>query len=68
VRAGVLAANEVDALEALRGHNPLLFDLALKRRAAWRGARLSASVFQTRDRVVDPKGTEPEVAPRDTKG
>jgi mannonate dehydratase len=55
VRAGVLDPSEVDALHALRQHNPLLFDLALKRRAAWRGARLSVSVFQTRDRVIDPK-------------
>ena len=37
VRAGVLDSNDVDALEALRGHNPLLFDLALKRRAALAG-------------------------------
>ena len=48
VRAGVLDAADVNALEALRQHNPLLFDLALKRTARWRGARLASTVFHTR--------------------
>ena len=48
VRAGVLEAAEVDALEALRVHNPLLFDVVLKRKARWRGARLASTVFHTR--------------------
>ena len=52
VRAGVLDASDVDALEALRAHNPLLFDLALKRRAHWRGARLASAVFDTRRHFV----------------
>jgi predicted TIM-barrel fold metal-dependent hydrolase len=52
VRAGVLDPNDVPALEALRQHNPLLFDLALKRRVAWCGAGLSVTVFHTRDLVV----------------
>jgi mannonate dehydratase len=48
LRAGVLDAGEFDALEALRQHNPLLFDFVLKRAARWRGARLAAMVFHTR--------------------
>lgn len=48
VRAGLLAPEQVAPLEALRQRNPLLFDLALKRQAAWQGQRLSATVFQTR--------------------
>jgi mannonate dehydratase len=48
----VLDEREVSALQALRAHNPLLFDFALKRRVAWRGARLAADVFHTRDRIV----------------
>lgn len=48
VSAGLLDATDVPSLEALREHNPLLFDLALKRLARWRGAQLSAAVFETR--------------------
>jgi uncharacterized protein len=48
VRAGVLAPDTAATLERLRPHNPLLFDFALKRQAAWRGQGLSASVFDTR--------------------
>ena len=48
VRAGVLDERDVSALDVLRGFNPLLFDLVLKRRVRWRGARLSDAVFQTR--------------------
>lgn len=48
VKAGLLDAAELPALETLREHNPLLFDLALKRLARWRGARLSPAVFATR--------------------
>lgn len=47
VRAGVLAATDVAALETLRAHNPLLFDFVLKRRVGWRGARLDPTVFAT---------------------
>jgi len=42
-------------LEALREHNPLLFDFALKRRARWRGARLTSAVFHTRRHFVDTR-------------
>ena len=48
MRAGVLAREQVAPLEALRAHNPLLFDLALKRSVRWRGVRLAEAVFQTR--------------------
>ena len=48
VRAGVLDAADVEALDALRMHNPLLFDLVIKRRVRWGGARLADAVFQTR--------------------
>lgn len=48
VSAGLLEAVDLPQLEALREQNPLLFDLALKRVARWRGARLSPTVFATR--------------------
>ncbi|MFO1337647.1 MAG: amidohydrolase family protein [Burkholderiaceae bacterium] len=48
VREGLLSPAQVGPLERLREHNPLLFDLALKRQVAWRGQRLSAAVFDTR--------------------
>lgn len=47
-RAGLLPRAAVGDLERLREHNPLLFDLALKRLAVWRGHRFAASVFHTR--------------------
>lgn len=48
VRAGLLDAADAAGLDALRGHNPLLFDLALKRAVHWRGQRLPAALFATR--------------------
>jgi len=48
VRAGVLGALEVDALEALRDHNPLLFDFVLKRHLHAGEKRFPRSVFETR--------------------
>jgi mannonate dehydratase len=48
VGAGLLDAGDAEAHEALRAHNPLLFDLALKRRARLGDARLSTAVFHTR--------------------
>ncbi|SEK84102.1 mannonate dehydratase [Roseateles sp. YR242] len=47
VRAGVLDEADVAPLDALRRQHPLLFDLALKRRANSAGHRLPASVFAT---------------------
>lgn len=48
VRAGLLPKGAVDDLVRLREHNPLLFDLALKRLVRWREHRFAASVFHTR--------------------
>ncbi|CAL92767.1 amidohydrolase family protein [Azoarcus olearius] len=48
VRERLLDAGAVPALDALRHHNPILFDFALKRQLASRGRRLPASVFETR--------------------
>ena len=48
VRAGVLDGAHVEVLEAVRRHNPLLFDLMLKRLARWQGQGLSPAVFATR--------------------
>lgn len=53
--AGVLAEADVAPLEELREHNPLLFDLALKRRLRLGGdaaAGLAAEVFATRRHFV----------------
>jgi mannonate dehydratase len=54
VSVGLLDAADAPALDALREHNPLLFDLALKRLARWRGARLSPAVFATRAHFQRP--------------
>ncbi len=54
VRAGLLDAADAAPLHALREHNPLLFDLALKRAVRWRGAALSAAVFATRPHLQRP--------------
>lgn len=54
VRAGLLPAADVAPLEALRRHNPLLFDLVLKRRVAWLGAALSPAAFATRRHFERP--------------
>ena len=58
VHEGLLDTSDVAPLERLRRHNPLLFDLALKRRVAWRGERLSPLVFDTRWHFTQsPAGT-----------
>jgi len=46
--AGMLDAAAVPVLEQLREHNPILFDLALKRLLVSDGVRLPARVFETR--------------------
>ncbi len=51
--AGLLKEAELPALQALREHNPLLFDLALKRTVRLGGsgtARLHDAIFATRSR------------------
>jgi uncharacterized protein len=45
---GLLGEAEVPTLIEIRRHNPLLFDLVLKRRLAWRGKGFGARVFETR--------------------
>ncbi|MCH7342740.1 amidohydrolase [Pelomonas sp. CA6] len=57
VRAGLLAEADRPVLEAVRAHNPLLFDLLLKRRVRWRGQRLADPVFATRRHFE--RGTAP---------
>lgn len=47
-RGGVLPAAAVPDLQALRQHNPLLFDFALKRLLSWEGHSFPAAVFHTR--------------------
>ncbi len=46
-KAGLLPAAAVPDLKRLREHNPLLFDLALKRLLSWKGLSFSVSVFHT---------------------
>ena len=48
VREGLLDAADEAPLQALRDHNPLLFDLVLKRRLRLGAQRLPASVFEGR--------------------
>ncbi|MDR1647443.1 MAG: amidohydrolase [Zoogloeaceae bacterium] len=48
VRAGLLPAEATDDLVALRQHNPLFFDLALKRALRWQNQGFSSQVFATR--------------------
>lgn len=47
-RAGLLPAEAVYDLEAVREHNPLIFDFVLKRLLAWGGKSFPAAVFETR--------------------
>jgi mannonate dehydratase len=56
--AGLLDAGDVLPLVGLRERNPLLFDLALKRRLRdANGARFSRSVFETRPHFDRPTAT-----------
>ncbi len=48
VKADLLAEADRAPLEQIREHNPLLFDLALKRVVRWRGQVLRPEVFATR--------------------
>ncbi|GHT80878.1 metal-dependent hydrolase [Betaproteobacteria bacterium] len=47
--AGLLPKAAVPDLELLREHNPVYFDLALKRTLSWQGKSFSPQVFATRD-------------------
>jgi mannonate dehydratase len=46
VKAGLLPEAEVAPLQAVREHNPLLFDFVLKRRLRWQGQALPVAVFE----------------------
>nr|MBL8412687.1 amidohydrolase family protein [Dechloromonas sp.] len=48
VKADLLPAGAVADLDAIRQHNPLFFDFALKRLLTWQGHSFSPVVFQTR--------------------
>jgi mannonate dehydratase len=48
-KAGLLPADAVADLELLREHNPVYFDLALKRALSWRDKTFPPQVFETRD-------------------
>lgn len=45
-QAGLLDEGDIDTLQRIREHNPLLFDFVLKRRLRWQGAVLPPSVFE----------------------
>lgn len=45
---GLLPQAAVPVLEAIRQHNPLLFDFVLKRHLSWRGQRFAPEIFRTR--------------------
>ncbi len=47
-RAGLLPRAAVADLDTLREHNPLLFDVVLKRLLSWQGQAFSPTVFDTR--------------------
>lgn len=47
--AGLLPADAVQDLTTLREHNPIYFDLVLKRNLNWQGNYFSDSIFETRN-------------------
>lgn len=47
-RLGLLEAQHVPFLQALKNYNPLMFDFALKRLLAYEGIRFPLQVFETR--------------------
>ena len=55
---GYLEERDVPLLVAVRRHNPLLFDIALKRRLRWQGKALSHCVFESR-RHLEPVVSRP---------
>jgi uncharacterized protein len=48
VKAGLLPEADAPILQRVREHNPLLFDLILKRRLKSGSAGIAASVFEAR--------------------
>lgn len=63
VRAGLLDADLMRPLQAVRRRNPLLFDLALKRALRADGAGLSSVVFDTRAHLARPPRVVSKVSP-----
>jgi uncharacterized protein len=53
-QAGLLDDGDVETLDAIRVHNPLLFDFVQKRRLRWQGAVLPASVFEAGALTAQP--------------
>lgn len=49
---GLLAAYDIPLLNAVRRHNPLLFDFVLKRRLSLQGQGFSPQVFETRQHLA----------------
>jgi mannonate dehydratase len=62
-RAGLLDAQLMRPLQALRRRNPLLFDLALKRVLRAGGQGLSSAVFDTRAHLARPAAGVSKVSP-----
>jgi uncharacterized protein len=54
VKHGLLDEADVAVLDAIREHNPLLFDFVLKRSVRWGSARFSPEVFHTADHFKAP--------------
>lgn len=59
VQAGLLDEADAPVLLRVRDHNPLLFDLLLKRRLHAGSARLPASVFEARALTRQPTTVQP---------
>ncbi len=63
---GLISAQQAVLLDRLREHNPLLFDLCLKRCLRWQGNGLAAMVFETRQRLVVQTASVSGATSRDT--
>jgi predicted TIM-barrel fold metal-dependent hydrolase len=55
---GYLKASKVALLSELRRHNPLLFDLVLKRHLRWQGKAFSPVIFESRRIFNNNKATQ----------
>lgn len=54
---GYLEEGDIPLLITVRRHNPLLFDIALKRRLRWQGKAISKQVFESRRHLAPIAGT-----------
>ena len=52
---GYLEERDIPLLITVRRHNPLLFDIALKRRLRWQGKAISNPVFESRRHLAPPR-------------